>query len=284
MVTNSTHSTQLADIFFRADKVLSEADLARTNELRRTYRQWRSGSSVEPHADPLQAKLSASTEETRSRAKMRRVKTYGQLGSASGSDTSSTSPPPSEARADTPRSGLWRGRVRATPLYLPVQALASLAAPGSSGGGGGAPAAAPSAAGSGGGGGGPAPSPKRPILAAGGCPFPQGALPPPVALPTASVAAPASSLLPGGCPFRQPSGSTPPPTELPPARAQGGTSSLLGPTPLPPAPAAGHAGAAPAAGVPPLSAEQLAAFQAAYMKALQEQSVRDTSETLPRHF
>ena len=143
MVTNSTHSTQLADIFFRADKVLSEADLARTNELRRTYRQWRSGSSVEPHADPLQAKLSASTEETRSRAKMRRVKTYGQLGSASGSETSSTSPPPSEARADTPRSGLWRGRVRATPLYLPVQALASLAAPGSSSGGGGAPAAAP---------------------------------------------------------------------------------------------------------------------------------------------
>ncbi|EOD12793.1 hypothetical protein EMIHUDRAFT_459627 [Emiliania huxleyi CCMP1516] len=120
MVTNSTHSTQLADIFFRADKVLSEADLARTNELRRTYRQWRSGSSVEPHADPLQAKLSASTEETRSRAKMRRVKTYGQLGSASGSDTSSTSPPPSEARADTPRSGLWRGRVPASGMLVSV--------------------------------------------------------------------------------------------------------------------------------------------------------------------
>lgn len=98
-------AAELADLFFRADEVLTENDRVRTNELRRNYRQWRKGEEgVEPHADPLALKHIATTEESRARSKMRRVKTYGgELGGVGGTVTPSwsrsNSPPPDSSSA-----------------------------------------------------------------------------------------------------------------------------------------------------------------------------------------
>lgn len=108
-VRRMAHGSELADLFFRADKVLSEADQARTNELRRNYRQWRKGDEgVEPHADPVALKHTATIDETRSRAKMRRVKTYGTSLGAMGDP----------ARASSLNSAFEGGRDRAPQVSI----------------------------------------------------------------------------------------------------------------------------------------------------------------------
>lgn len=106
--------------------------------------------------------------------------------------------------------------------------------------------------------------PSAPMLAVGGCPFPQGEMPPPVALPTALGENQMVAAVPGGCPFRQAPTVTPPPTD---ANRSNGLTNLIAPTP----PVAAVREAVTTADVPPLTATQLAAFQQAYIKALQEQ-------------
>eukprot|EP00316_Scyphosphaera_apsteinii_P020814 CAMPEP_0119306304 /NCGR_PEP_ID=MMETSP1333-20130426/7085_1 /TAXON_ID=418940 /ORGANISM="Scyphosphaera apsteinii, Strain RCC1455" /LENGTH=354 /DNA_ID=CAMNT_0007309567 /DNA_START=91 /DNA_END=1152 /DNA_ORIENTATION=+ len=69
----------LADLFFKADRVLSHADEARANKLRLNYRRWRLGDEAAgPHADVLALQHAASANESRSEAKMKRVKTVGE--------------------------------------------------------------------------------------------------------------------------------------------------------------------------------------------------------------
>ena len=68
----------LADLFFRADSVRSAKEDSSTDNLRRTYRNWRTGSSdVHAHPDVLTFHHAATTDEQRSTAKMKRVKTTG---------------------------------------------------------------------------------------------------------------------------------------------------------------------------------------------------------------
>eukprot|EP00966_Prymnesium_polylepis_P154367 3564239-Prymnesium_polylepis.1 len=69
--------TSMADLFFRADRQLSQAEEQRANEVRRTYRQWRQGDASGPHADVLDLNHAASVSEQRSTAKMKRTKTFG---------------------------------------------------------------------------------------------------------------------------------------------------------------------------------------------------------------
>ena len=67
----------LADLFFRADNMLSAKDETRANELRRTYRSWRTGSDVQAHPDVLTYQHAMTMDEQRATAKMKRVKTTG---------------------------------------------------------------------------------------------------------------------------------------------------------------------------------------------------------------
>ena len=66
----------LADLFFHAP-TLSEEDKIRANDLRRKYRDWRSAGGTVPHADVLDLNHEAATSESRSEAKLKRVKTVG---------------------------------------------------------------------------------------------------------------------------------------------------------------------------------------------------------------
>lgn len=68
---------ELADLFFRADRQLSETEALRTNELRRNYRMWRQGDMAGPHADVLLLNHIIAVDEQRSTAKMKRTKTFG---------------------------------------------------------------------------------------------------------------------------------------------------------------------------------------------------------------
>mmetsp|Transcript_17053 Transcript_17053/g.35968 ORF Transcript_17053/g.35968 Transcript_17053/m.35968 type:complete len:1196 (-) Transcript_17053:606-4193(-) len=81
----------MADLFFRADRQLSAAEEERANKLRRTYRQWRQGDASGPHADVLDLNHAASVNEQRSTAKMKRVRTFGDHVSKLALITSSTS-------------------------------------------------------------------------------------------------------------------------------------------------------------------------------------------------
>ena len=68
----------MADLFFQADSVLSTKDKEGTNNLRRTYRDWRTGNGdAHAHPDVLTFNHAATTDEQRSNAKMKRVKTTG---------------------------------------------------------------------------------------------------------------------------------------------------------------------------------------------------------------
>ena len=88
----------LADLFFRADSVRSAKDESSTDNLRRTYRNWRTGSSdVHAHPDVLTFHHAATTDEQRSTAKMKRVKTTGdRLDEQQHEDLSSWSRPGSK--------------------------------------------------------------------------------------------------------------------------------------------------------------------------------------------
>jgi len=281
-----THGSAMADLFFRADKVLSDADQARTSELRRNYRQWRQGDEgVEPHADPVALKHIATIEETRSRAKLRRVKTYagnnlGAMGGASKASFSAAASPLRQGSSSSDRAqvrrhaalavvprGAWSARQAASRACAPAAPALGFGYPRAPAQSCSSPQRArppyPQVSE-------PGPSitpfvkrePSAPMLAVGGCPFPQGQLPPPVGLATGRDPA-MMAAVPGGCPFRQAPTVTPPPTDANLLSVQSG---LVAPT------AGLGGGAAPAAaGVPELTAEQLAAFQQAYIKALQEQ-------------
>ena len=67
----------MADLFFQADSVLSAKDKEGTNNLRRTYRDWRTGSGEQAHPDVLTYQHEVATDEQRAAAKMKRVKTTG---------------------------------------------------------------------------------------------------------------------------------------------------------------------------------------------------------------
>ena len=97
-VKRQNEATALADLFFKADKVLSDAEEARTNTLRLNYRKWRLGEgSAGVHADVLALNHAASTSESRSGAKMKRVRTVGDhvcsLANESGSSWSRATSP-----------------------------------------------------------------------------------------------------------------------------------------------------------------------------------------------
>lgn len=80
MTTASKQSAAaaLADLFFLPGPSLSDNEKKTANELRQQYRDWRTnGSSAGPHADVLDLNHQAVTNERRSNAKMRRVKTVG---------------------------------------------------------------------------------------------------------------------------------------------------------------------------------------------------------------
>ena len=68
----------LADLFFRADTVRSAKEANSTDNLRRTYRDWRTGNGdAHAHPDVLTFNHAATSDEQRSNAKMKRVKTTG---------------------------------------------------------------------------------------------------------------------------------------------------------------------------------------------------------------
>ena len=60
----------LADLFFRADTVRSAKEASSTDNLRRTYRDWRTGNGdAHAHPDVLTFNHAATTDEQRSDAK-----------------------------------------------------------------------------------------------------------------------------------------------------------------------------------------------------------------------
>ena len=222
---------QLADLFLGADRVLSQTDRARQQEARASYRQWRSSDSGA--RAPVDALQASHAAGVQSERSLAAMKRVHTAGDAL-HELAARSAERATSKAPSPTLGPADGN--------------------------GVP----------------------PALVPGGCPYPQGEAPPP--LPPARTAggapaiaiAPAPGTVPGGCPFPQ---DAVPPVGGPTARAM--------PPPAPRAPTnAAAANAAPAAagapgasgaaaagggGTEQLTPEQVAAFQAAYMKALGEQ-------------
>ena len=222
---------QLADLFLGADRVLSQTDRARQQEARASYRQWRSSDSGA--RAPVDALQASHAAGVQSERSLAAMKRVHTAGDAL-HELAARSAERATSKAPSPTLGPADGN--------------------------GVP----------------------PALVPGGCPYPQGEAPPP--LPPARTAggapaiaiAPAPGTVPGGCPFPQ---DAVPPVGGPTARAM--------PPPAPRAPSnAAAANAAPAAagapgasgaaaagggGTEQLTPEQVAAFQAAYMKALGEQ-------------
>lgn len=247
-------ASDLADLFFRADEIAQQ----RANRLRKRYRLWRVGDeATAPHADVLALKHASSAEEGRTVSTMRRARTIGSAlnnaphwSAADGADLDQTHDGGFANGCDMGRAEgeEAEGVARCSDGVRVGEAYSQL---GSS----------------------------APPMTLGGCPFRQGEHPSAVVTTPVAVM-PVSTLdcgvLPsGGCPFLQEPDVQPPrlaeaadklgymPPRIPPSNGAPSTSSTA-------VPAVVSSGVA-AAAANSLSAEQLAAFQAAYVKALAEQ-------------
>lgn len=104
----------LADLFFSADRQLSETEASRANELRRSYRMWRQGEKAGAVPDALDLNHASAADEQRSTAKMKRTKTFGDRVSQLGASDSVVA-----SRAGSPGpSGSTQVRRRSRPSPL----------------------------------------------------------------------------------------------------------------------------------------------------------------------